>query len=290
MANKYLFNLADGRQMCFQEYGDLDGFPVIYCHGFPASRLEAALIAKSAQSQGIRLIAADRPGMGLSSFCKNRIIPDWKKDLEQLISHLKIKQFSIIGVSGGAPYALSAAYQIQDCVYKVGIVCGLRDLHESVSKKDFGFSESLLINLMYRFPIVTRQLYRFIIGPILKRSPKTVLKILTGSAAQSDMKIFDDQSVLNHYLKLIREAFRQGARGVAWELYLYTHYKVDFLQDYKGRVSFWHGRQDKTVPVTMTEKSVSEIKNCQSYYFENEGHFSLGFHYMDRILADLKPK
>ena len=33
--------LPDGRVLCYAELGAPDGRPVLYCHGFPGSRLEA---------------------------------------------------------------------------------------------------------------------------------------------------------------------------------------------------------------------------------------------------------
>ena len=38
--------LTDGRALGFAEYGDPKGWPVMYFHGWPSSRLEAGLAAK----------------------------------------------------------------------------------------------------------------------------------------------------------------------------------------------------------------------------------------------------
>ena len=53
--------LPDGRMIGYAEYGDPAAPPVIYCHGWPTSRLEAGL----GPNLKLRLIAADRPGYGL---------------------------------------------------------------------------------------------------------------------------------------------------------------------------------------------------------------------------------
>ncbi|MDV3242606.1 MAG: alpha/beta hydrolase, partial [Methylocaldum sp.] len=58
--------LEDGRRLGFAEVGYSAGLPVVYCHGFPASRLESVLIAQAAERQRARIIAPDRPGYGLS--------------------------------------------------------------------------------------------------------------------------------------------------------------------------------------------------------------------------------
>ena len=56
----------------FAEFGDPEGKPLVYCHGFPASRLEAALLDPAARKARVRIVAADRPGCGLSDFQPDR--------------------------------------------------------------------------------------------------------------------------------------------------------------------------------------------------------------------------
>ena len=55
--------LPDGRTLAYAEFGAADGRPVQYCHGSPSSRLEPLLVGNDEWArQGLRLIAADRPG------------------------------------------------------------------------------------------------------------------------------------------------------------------------------------------------------------------------------------
>ena len=61
-----LLMLADGRRLACAEYGDPDGLPVLALHGTPGSRLMFALADAAARSRGMRLIAPERPGYGLS--------------------------------------------------------------------------------------------------------------------------------------------------------------------------------------------------------------------------------
>ena len=69
------FSLADGRLLGYAFYGPEGGRPVLYLHGTPSSRLEPLIIniwghslTDLLQQYNIRLIAVDRPGMGLSTF------------------------------------------------------------------------------------------------------------------------------------------------------------------------------------------------------------------------------
>ena len=70
--------LADGRMLGYDEYGIPDGTPVFVFHGFPGSRLDWKIFDRndSAAETNARLIAVDRPGMGLSDFKSGRKILD----------------------------------------------------------------------------------------------------------------------------------------------------------------------------------------------------------------------
>ena len=61
--------------VAYAETGDPAGPPVPYLHGSPSSRLEVGLpgIREAAEDLGLRVLAPDRPGMGLSTFCRYSI-------------------------------------------------------------------------------------------------------------------------------------------------------------------------------------------------------------------------
>jgi pimeloyl-ACP methyl ester carboxylesterase len=70
------FALEDGRTLAFAVYGlplnshQDPAHVILYHHGWPSSRLEGVYWEDAVQTQQMRLIAVDRPGIGKSSFCK----------------------------------------------------------------------------------------------------------------------------------------------------------------------------------------------------------------------------
>lgn len=58
--------LRDGRRLGYAEYGRVGGEVFCYFHGHPGSRLEAAFCDAAAERAGVRVVALDRPGYGLS--------------------------------------------------------------------------------------------------------------------------------------------------------------------------------------------------------------------------------
>lgn len=96
----HTLRLADGRTLAYDIYGDPDGLPVIFSHGFADSRVIRNPDEDLTRSLGVRMIAADQPGVGGSSPRPGRRIVDWGADMEQLADHLGLGQFAVAGGAG----------------------------------------------------------------------------------------------------------------------------------------------------------------------------------------------
>src|SRR5688572_15328285 len=86
------FQLPDGRNLGYSIYGPAEGRAVLYFHGTPSSRLEPLLVIvydvpllSLLESYNLRLIAVDRPGMGLSSFDENGSFQSFAQDASLLL-------------------------------------------------------------------------------------------------------------------------------------------------------------------------------------------------------------
>jgi len=113
--------LKDGRALGFRPYGPKDGVLTFYFHGVPGSRLGARL----APTPGMRPVAVDRPGYGLSTPFPGRGPADWPTDIAALTNYLGFKRFALLGISGGAPCGLACARYLADRISSVAIVCGV---------------------------------------------------------------------------------------------------------------------------------------------------------------------
>jgi pimeloyl-ACP methyl ester carboxylesterase len=59
--------LPDGRTLGWAQYGAINGKPLLYFHGGVSSRLDIEFADNHCHKKGIRIIAPDRPGIGISS-------------------------------------------------------------------------------------------------------------------------------------------------------------------------------------------------------------------------------
>lgn len=120
----FTINLPDGRPLIVWAGGDPDGVPVIYFHGTPSSRLLAVSGHDAAVRQGVRLIAANRPGYGAAPDAPTSL-SSVGEDTLVLADCLGLNRFAVLGVSGGGPYALASGALAPDRVVAVGVVAGI---------------------------------------------------------------------------------------------------------------------------------------------------------------------
>jgi hypothetical protein len=90
------FTLPDGRKLGYAIYGTSEGPTIFYLHGLPGSRLEGALYERRCLELGARLIAVERPNIGLSSPHPQATLLSEAKDIEYLSQHLEINQYGVM--------------------------------------------------------------------------------------------------------------------------------------------------------------------------------------------------
>src|SRR3954470_7766338 len=116
--------LPDQGRLAFAEYGDPAGWPVIFCHGWPSSATMAELTDAAAREVGVRIISPDRPGICGSGPVGQRTLLEWPPVAERLADHLGLTDFRMLAISGGAPYALAAAWALPNRVRAIAVVSG----------------------------------------------------------------------------------------------------------------------------------------------------------------------
>jgi pimeloyl-ACP methyl ester carboxylesterase len=254
--------LRDGRILGLVEYGDCSGKALFYLHGYPGSRVEARLLCEPAEEFGVRLIGVDRPGMGLSTFKAGRRLLDWPADLAELADQLGIDRFSVVGCSGGAPYAIACARKIPDRLSACGIVAGA------------GVAGPFLSLLSHWVPWLLTPVFR----PFLRNEEQAArsLRLFAGRWAEPDRKAVHTPQIGETLAASLAEAFRQGSRGPAYEATLLGSSWGFKLEDIRySNLHLWHGELDKQVPIAMGRAVAAGIRGCKANYYPDEGHISL---------------
>lgn len=284
---EHRLRLADGRTLGCLELGDPAGAPVLYFHGLPGSRLEARVAAAAARRLGVRLLAVDRPGFGQSTFQARRGIRDWTADVGALAEQLSLRRFSIIGVSGGGPYALACAALLARRLARVALLCPLGPLDAVGARDGMLMQDRLLLALAAHAAPLGRGVARAL-AYWMRRDPERYLRFMLTGMTSPDRDLFADPGYRALVLASTAEALRQGGRGAAWELTLIAR-PWDFrLRDVRMPVTLWQGLADQILPAAMARRLAAALPACDARYLPGEGHLSLVARHIGEVLAQLR--
>ena len=268
--------LRDGRQIGYAEWGEPEGVPLFFFHGWPGSRLEGRLGDEAATEIGVRLIALDRPGMGLSDFQEGRTLVDWPDDVVEAAAALGLDRFAVLGISGGGPYAAACAWKLPNRVTGTAIVSSLAPLDVPGGVAGMGRQNRLVFQLVGSVPVLGRALMAAMARSV-KRRPDRILG--RGVAAAEDKALLGLPGVQAILAESLSEAFRSGSRGPAWEMALYARPWGFPLEDITTPVYVSHGEEDANAPVTMGRYLAATIPDCRAAFYPGEAHL----HFLNRL-------
>jgi pimeloyl-ACP methyl ester carboxylesterase len=235
-------------------------------HGFPNSRVFGALYDRAGRERGLRVIAPERPGIGVSDPLPNRTVADWPADVADLADALDLDSFPVLGVSGGGPYAAACAADLPR-VERAAIVCGLAPL-ESVGLGDrlpFVLAEHVR-------PLATLSLWAD--GRRARKDPEGYLAERAAEAAGVDAERWRGE--LGHtLLESGREAVsRHGYGPLVTDLAVPARkWGVD-LEAIDVPTFLWYGKRDHIVPLSMGFHYAERIPTAETHIYPNQGHLS----------------
>ena len=123
-----VFWTNDGRSLEYLEVGDARGQPAVYMPGTPGTAGSAALLDDAARRQGVRLLAVSRPGYGESTTTAPGLL-SVARDVGELADGLGIGEFTVLGASGGGPFALATAAALKTRVRHVLVAASVGPVH-----------------------------------------------------------------------------------------------------------------------------------------------------------------
>lgn len=277
--------LEDSRKLGFAEYGDLEGAPIIYCHGSQSSRLEMHYELSFAVKNKLRIITIDRPGHGISDFNASGSILSFSKDVKQLTNHLKIDKFSVVGMSAGSPFALGIAYSFPENIQRAAIISGFAPFN-SESKEQLSKEVRTMLNLAKSFPFLLKIMLN-IQTKQLKKNPKKALKGFLKIMSEPDQEVLKTPEVMHVIEEMFVEAFKNGSQGVAHEVSKLLVRDWNFsLSEIKVPVKFWQGGKDNNVPSAWAKLMKNSIPNAELKMYPEEGHLII-FQHAEEIFTDL---
>jgi len=273
--------LQNKRKLCYAQYGDPHGFPIFFFHGWPGSRLQGAGLHDVAAKAQVRLIAIDRPGFGCSDYYKKRTLLDWPADVAALADSLGIKKFSVLGNSGGGPYAAACGYSLYGRLHKVGICVGLSPTGINGVLEGMAWQSKFIWWAYHYVPFLIK-----LNALGFKIQDKFFPRHISLAASVDQKMIEEDEPLYNRLVRNRKEAFRQGIKGVSQDVTIFTHDWGFKLKDIKAKMYLWYGAKDKNVSIKMAEVYEKRVKGAVLKIYPDVGHLVLAS-YADEILKEL---
>lgn len=234
------------------------------------------MAARPARARDMRVLALDRPGIGLSDPRPERTILDTADDVAALADSLKIGVFDGLGVSDGAPHALACAWMLPQRVRRVALLSSLTPRPPSVDR-----------GARAQVPKAVRRAIQRGVGDDAERpAPGFVLQQMERTAAPADRAVLSRRDVRELLTEVGEEAFRLGKRAVAQEARLGSRPWGFRPEDITVEASLWHGIEDRTVPVLAARQLAAALPNCRATFLEGVGHLLL-FDHLEGVLSAL---
>jgi len=287
LAEKH-FALPGGGKLAYLEAGDPSGRPVLFQHGWPGSKLQALLADEAGRACGMRIIAADRPGLGGSTAATATSLLEIARHHLSLADHLGVDRFTILAVSGGAPHAHALAHLAPERVLAVGICCGLPPPEHFRRQAGLHPLYRLLLFLEKHWPWSLRPLLEIFRGALLTLTPAQLLFFARPWMASPDGIAFREAGAVDSLLASVRDAFRQGVTPVLNDARILVQPWGFDPTPSACPTFFWHGEKDRNIPLPSVRGLLFAMPHARLTLFEQEAHYSLPLRQTHRLLSDLQ--
>jgi pimeloyl-ACP methyl ester carboxylesterase len=276
--------LDDGRRLAYAEYGDHGGTPVVFFHGTQSSRLERHPDESIARGHGVRLIAIDRPGHGLSDFQQGRQMLDWPQDVAALADELGFDRFAVMGMSGGGPYTLACAYAIPERLTTATVIAAAAPMDVPGLSDHLPRQTRVALRLARTAPwVVSTMLSRQ--RKLARENPSKAVEASISMMSKVDQAIAARPEVAAILPEIYSEAYRLGHQGPAWDLTVLSRPWGFRPEDIRMPVTLWQGDDDLNVPVEWGRYFAATLPDCNAHFLPNAGHLLI-FDHFDQILAE----
>ncbi len=267
--------LRDGRVIGYREFGDCNGYPVIALHGTPGSRFKYAGADEIAVSRGVRLIALDRWGYGLTSKKPDATLGDFGRDVEELADALGIGRFGVTGVSGGAPFAVAIAAALGGRVSALALVSPVGIIEGPDGRAALSPFHAMCFKIAPRVPGLLGGVFN-VYRAVLKLAPSLAVRIAVARPARADQDVMGDERLRAGMAAMFAEGLAAGVAGPVTDMALFRQPWGIKFTDVCADVRIWIGLEDRNVPLSAVRALRDALPACACVEIAGAGHQWLG--------------
>jgi pimeloyl-ACP methyl ester carboxylesterase len=265
--------LRNGRSIGLAEYGSPGGAPVLWFHGTPGGRHQIPPAARLAAGEcGVRLISLERPGVGASTRHVYPSILGWADDVEEVTSHLGVRRFALIGLSGGGPYVLACAHRLSDRVVAGAVLGGV-----APASGDDAVPGGLMAVASALSPILEaarEPLGHLLWGAVRSLRPMSSRAFdgFIGLMPEGDRAVYGRPEMKAMFLDDLDRASRRQLHAPVYDILQFTRPWGFSLREIRVPIRFWHGDADPIVPLAHAEHMAALVPDATLRVRPREGH------------------
>jgi pimeloyl-ACP methyl ester carboxylesterase len=269
---------AGARTVGFYEYGDPAGAPVMVFHGTPACGAGFGWADEPARERGLRLVAPDRPGVGLSSRdADGWTVGAYPPMVAEVADALGIDTYAVWGYSGGGPYAVACAAAPAGRVTRAAVAAGMGEVGAWATEDDFEKTDRQMLQLARKRPRMAK-LVMAVSVRLARMAPKQALKSFDKQLSESDRKVLADLGPPDEAMALFTQSVLKGATGVVHDyLALGRAWGVDYAA-VTVPVRIFQGDADTMVPPRHADGLHERIPAADVVRWPGEGHLGTVTH------------
>jgi pimeloyl-ACP methyl ester carboxylesterase len=263
----------DGRIVRTASYGPLDGFPVLWHHGNPGSRV-APLAQDELETGGIRLIAYDRPGAGGSTPRPGRRVADVRDDVPAIAAAWELERFGTAGISGGGAFTLATAAFFPERVVAAAVLSGAAPIDAEGLDFTAGMSET---NTRAAEEEEQDRQAELLEGePMRQAILADARQVLLGFAEEfppADREALQRPEVMTPISEGMAECLRVAAEGWLDDSGAFAGPWGFDVATIGVPVGIWQGREDTATPITHARWLAARIPQAELHELEG-GHYA----------------
>lgn len=227
--------LHNGRKLAWSQWGCVDGIPVLFCTGAGMSSW-LGFGASELPCLGLKLIAIDRPGLGLSDPHPNKTLSSWVDDMREFIQAQELHHVLAVGFSQGAPFAFALAEA--NLVKAIAIVSGQDELtHPHLFPLLHPDVKNMIVAIQ-KDPVGFEQHFSQM------ATAEGLWQLIIGMSGQRDRLLYESDTFSQAYRRALQFGFSQGAQGYARDLVNALSCWSIKLEEIAVPVDLWYGGLD----------------------------------------------
>ncbi len=280
--------LPDGRTLSYLDLGDPAGIPCLFTIGSPSTAVGGIAFADAARRAGIRLISVDKPGYGGSTRVPRRHLQAYGEDLRDLADALGLRNFALIGQSGGGPHALAAAHILRRRVSSLCLLSSFGPVTEAWAAQGVNPFIKCISWIARKAPpllVLPIALLRLSSGDA-ERTARMVKRRAPKMNAHQRAAVEDPNATF--IFKGLEEAFADGLGAASDEFHALSIPWTFNLRDIEVSTDLWHGTEDESCPIGMARGLAERLPHAKLHELEGLGHgfFSAELDAAMRVIRD----